>query len=187
MLIFDVWSISSKLRPDENIKVFFVGKSDDLDKNYFRNLILNENYDENYLGKVWIWSIFFFYWRLRKKYDLIIVQNKMKICNLFKSNKRFVVPDWISCEINLDSDLRSQSISKKAYTTYIRLMKKSDFGYTISKDPSHFISFYNSMYLPYLSNRHGNLGLEVSLDRMKRSFENGELLYKMGVKLSRVH
>jgi hypothetical protein len=32
------------------------------------------------------------------------------------------------------------------------------------------------MYLPYLSNRHGNLGLETSLERMKRSFENGELL-----------
>ena len=32
------------------------------------------------------------------------------------------------------------------------------------------------MYLPYLFNRHGNLGLEMSLENMKRSFENGELL-----------
>jgi hypothetical protein len=100
----------------------------------------------------------------------------MKICNLFRSKKIFVIPDWISCEIDLGSDLRSQSISKKAFKTYMRLIKKSDFGYAISKDPLHFKFFYNNMYLPYLSNRHGNLGLEFSLERLKRSFENGELL-----------
>ena len=91
----------------------------------------------------------------------------MKICNLFRSNKKFVIPDWISCVIDLDGDLRSQTISKKAFTTYIRLIKKSNFEYTISKDPLHFRPFYNNMYLPYLTNRYGNLALKHSFEYIK--------------------
>lgn len=176
LLIFDVWSISSKLHSNESIKVFFAGKPNEIDKNYFCSLIFNENYDENYLGKVWVWRLIFYFWKFRKNHDLIIIKTKMKICSLFKSKKRFVIPDWISCEIDLDSDLKSQTVSKKAFTTFLRLIKKSDFGYTISKAPHHFNFFYKNMYLPYLSNRYGNLGLEISLERMKRSFDNGELL-----------
>ena len=177
MLIFDVWSISNKGHPDEYIRVlFFINKGDEIDKNYYRSMIFKENYDENYLGKVWIWSLFLFFWRFRKKYDLIFVKNRMKICNLFRSKKRFVIPDWISCDIDLDSDLILQSISKRTFKHNIRKIKKSNFRYTITKDPRHFHFFYNDMYLPYLSKRHGDLGLEISLERMKRSFEHGELL-----------
>lgn len=176
IVVFDAWSISNKRQPDEYIKVLFVGKGDELDKNYFRSLIFKENFDENYLGKIWIWSLFFFFWKFRKNYDLIIIKSKMKICNIFKSKKNFVIPDWISCEIDLCGDLRSQSIAKNTLKNNIRKIKKSNFGYTISKDPDCFQFFYNNMYLPYLSIRHGNLGLEISLERMKKSFEDGELL-----------
>ena len=174
--IFDVWSISRKQQPDEYIRVLFISKGGEVDKNYFRSLIFTENYDENYLGKVWIWRLFFFFWPFTKDYDLIIIKTKMKICNLFRSKKSFVIPDWISCEINLCCDLLSQSISKHTFKNNIRKIKKSNFEYTITKDSLYFKFFYNNMYFPYLSNRHGNLGLEMSLENMKRSFENGELL-----------
>lgn len=176
MLIFDVWSMSSESHPNENIKVLFICKGNELDKNYFRSLIFNENYNENYLGKMWVWRLFYHYWRIKKDHDLIIVKTRMNICNLFRSTKRLVIPDWISCEIDLDSDLKSETISKKAFTAYIRLVKKSDFSYRISKDPLDFKIFYNNMYLPYIIKRHGDLGLKVSLARMQNSFENGELL-----------
>ena len=184
MLKFDVWSISSKLHPDENIKVIFVGQGneidknclDQIDKNYFLSLIFTENYDENYLGKVWVWSLIYYFWRFGKSHDLIIVKTKMKICNLFKSKKRFVIPSWISCEIDLGIDLRSQSISKHTFKNNVRKIKKSNFKYTITKDPLDFSLFYNNMYLPYIKNRFDNLGHELSLEGMKISFENGELL-----------
>ena len=176
MLKFDVWSISSKHHSDEYIRALYIGKGNEIDKNYFRSLIFTENYDENYLGKVWVWSLIYYFWRFGKSHDLIIVKTNMKICNLFKSKKRFVIPVWISCEVDLDSDLRSQSISKHTFKNNVRKIKKSNFGYTITKDPLDFNFFYNNMYLPYLSNRHGNLGLEISLEIMRKSFENGELL-----------
>jgi hypothetical protein len=176
MLIFDVWSISSKHHSDENIRALFIGKGDEIDKNYFRSLIFNENYDENYLGKVWVWSLIYIFWRFRKSHDLIIVKTKMKICNLLRSKKSFVIPDWISCEIDLGSDLKSQSISKHTFKNNVRKIKKCNFGYTITKDPLHFHFFYHNMYLPYLSNRHGSLGLEISFETMKISFQDGELL-----------
>jgi hypothetical protein len=87
-----------------------------------------------------------------------------------------VIPDWISCEIDLYSDLKSKSISKHTYKNNIRKIIKSNLNYTITRDPLDFKFFYYNMYLPYLSSRHGDLGLEISLKKMELSFANGELL-----------
>ena len=178
ILTFDVWFLSSALDPDKNITVFFAGQSCELDKRYFCRLIFKENPHENYMGKVWVWRLAYYLWRFRKDHDLIIIKTRMEICNLFRSKKkRFVIPDWVSCEIDLCSDLKSQTISKKAFTTYLRTIKKGNFHYSITKEPEDFHFFYNKMYLPYLSNRHGNMGLEVSLERMQKTFKDGELLW----------
>ena len=177
MLIFDVWSISSKLDADKKVKVIFADKGSELNKNYFCSLIFKEDHRENYMGKVWVWSLIYYFWRFRKDHDLIIVKTKMKICNLFKSKSRFVIPDWISCEIDLKGDLLSQSIAKRSLKNNIKKMKKGNFEYSISKDPNDFQFFYTNMYLPYILNRHGDLGLKVSFEKMQKGFENGELLF----------
>ena len=177
ILAFNAWSIKSKYDSDEYIKVLFISQGGEIDKNYFRSLIFGENCDEEYLGNVWIWRLFFIVWRYRKNYDLIISKTNTKICDLFKSKKNFVIPDWISCEIDLCCDIKTHSISKRTLKSNIKKMKKGNFEYTISKDPNDFQFFYNQMYIPYILNRHGNLGLKVSLERMTRSFENGELLF----------
>ena len=111
-LSFDAWSISNRHDADESIKVLFIGKNE-IDKNYFCNLIFNENCDDIYLGRVGIWRLLFYYLGCKKNYDLIIVRSRMKLCNLFKSKRNFVVPAWVDCEIDLRGDIGSLSMSKK--------------------------------------------------------------------------
>lgn len=176
MLIFDVWSVSSKLCPNENIRVIFMGKGNEIDKRYFQKLIFNESYNENYLGKACIWRLIYYFWKFKKSHDLLILKTEMKICNLLKSKNRFVVPDWISCEIDICGDLSSRSISKRTFKSNLKKIQQGNFNCSITNNPADFDNFYHNMYLPYLSNRHGDLGLEISEERMKRSFANGELL-----------
>ena len=173
-LLFDAWSISNTHHADEYIKILFLGKNE-INKNYFCNLIFNESFDETYLGKVWIWRIFLHLWGLRQNYDLIIVNSIMKFCNLFKSRSNFVIPSWVSCEIDLDCAIGSQSMSKKTLKNNLRKLKQGNFSYSITKDPDDFNFFYYNMHLPYISKRHGNTAIKKSYKDMKKKFENGEL------------
>jgi hypothetical protein len=157
------------------MKVLFIGKNK-IDKNYFCNLIFKENYDETYLGKVWIWRIFLYIWGFRKNHNLIIVNSVMRFCDLFKSKSNFVIPAWVSSEIDLDCDIGSQSMSKKTLKNNLRKLKRGDFSYSITKDPDDFNYFYYNMHLPYISKRHGDTAIKKSYMEMKKSFENGELL-----------
>ena len=114
-LLFDVWSISNRHPADgDYFRVLFFGENK-TDKNYFCNLIFNEKYDEIYLGKVWIWRILFYLWGSQKNYDLLIIKSRMKLCNLFKSKSNYVIPAWVSCELDLCCDIGSQSMSKKSF------------------------------------------------------------------------
>jgi len=174
ILAFNAWSITSKYDPEQNIRLLFLGG--ETVKNYICSLVFNENYNEIHHGKVPIWRLFFFLRRFKNNYDLLIVQNMAKICNLFKSENNFVIPDWVGCEIDLCRDIKECSISKRTLKSNIKKIKKNNLEYTITKDPFYFQFFYNNMYLPYISKRHGNTAIIISFDKMKRSFENGELL-----------
>lgn len=174
-LLFDAWSISNNNHKDECMKILFLGKNE-IDKNYFSKLIFNESFDETYIGKVWIWKIFFYIWGFRKNYDLIIVKSIMRFCNLFKSRSNFVIPSWVSCEIDLGCDIGSQSMSKKTLKNNLRKIKRGNFSYSITKDPDDFNFFYYKMHLPYISKRHGDATIKKSYKDMKKRFENGELL-----------
>jgi hypothetical protein len=175
ILIFGAWSISNRHNSDEYMSVLFIG-NDERDKNYFCNLLFNENFDDYYLGKVGIWRLLLFFRESKKNYDLIIVNSRMKICNLLKCKNSFVIPAWIGCEIDLGCDIGSQSMSKKTIKNNLRKIKQGNFSYSITKNPDDFNSFYYNMHLPYISKRHGDSAFINSYEEMKKSFENGELL-----------
>jgi hypothetical protein len=157
------------------MKVLFIGKNEE-DKNYFSNLLFNEKFDEIYLGKVGIWRLLLFFWKFKKNYDLIIVNSRMRFCNLLKSSRNFVIPDWISCEIDLCCDIGSQSRSKKTFKNNLRKIKRGDFSYSTTKDPGDFDFFYYNMHLPYISKRYGGSAFKKGYVDIKKSFEDGELL-----------
>ena len=174
-LIFDAWSISNRHNSNKYMRVLFIGKNE-INKNYFCNLLFNKNFDEIYLGKLGIWGLFCYLWEFKKDYDLIIVNSWVKLCNLFKSRSNFVIPTWIGCEIDLCCDIGSQSISKRTLKSNLRKIERGNLSYSITKDPVDFHFFYYNMHLPYISKRHGDSAFKISYAEMKKSFENGELL-----------
>ena len=139
-------------------------------------MIFKENFNEIYLGKIGIWRLFFYLWGTKKSYDLIVVKSRIKFCSLLKSKYNFVIPDWISCEMDLTCDVGTQSMSKRTLKNNIRKMKRGNFKYTITKDSDDLYFFYYYMHLPYILKRHGDSAVKISFEEMKTSFENGELL-----------
>lgn len=177
----DVWSIKSNSLCTENIKTLLLGEN--LDKNYFGDLIYNGNYDERYLGKMWIAKSLFLLLMQRKNYNLLIAVNKMDICNIFKTRKNFLLPTWIDCEFDMSATNEFRSLSKSTLKNNIRKMEKGAYHYSITRSSEDFHFFYHCLYFPYISNRYNHQSVIDSFDKMKKYFKNGEvLLVKNGKK-----
>lgn len=170
----NIWSIKDTFDSENNLKILFIGNS--TDHKYFSNLFFQGHADVTFIGKMWLWNIFFYLLRFRKQYDILICQNKINICNLLSSNKRFVIPDWVSCEIDLPWCFESSKLYRKNLKQNIKRVMKNGFTYFISKDPNDFHFFYNQMYRPYVFERHKDDLVRISYDTIKENFDNGELL-----------
>ena len=167
--LINAWSISGTQENSESLKIFFVGNNTDL--NYYSKIFFNTCTDKVHLGKMWPWSILFHLLRFKNDYDMLLYYNKINILNLMASKKCFIIPDWISCEIDLTSNSISSQVKKN-----IKKIKKYGYTYKISKDPNDFNFFYNKMYIPYVAKRHKNSLSKMSYETIKNNFENGELI-----------
>jgi hypothetical protein len=174
-ILWDVWSYSTKTQTEECITALFIGGSE-IEKNYFCHLIFDENFDATYLGRIWFWELFFCFYKLKDKYDMVAVHSITQICNIFNSNGNFVIPSWVCCEMDLCCDVGQSCISKRTLKSNLKKIEQGIFCYSVTKNLKKFDHFYYCMYLPYVSSRHGDTAYTFSYAEMKRSFLNGELL-----------
>lgn len=170
----NAWSIKGVHGVENGLNVLFLGNQ--TDQRFFSNLIFKNDVQANFIGNIWLWELGQHIFRHRQQYDMIICQTRKNICNLLSSKKRFVIPDWVCCEIDLCNGSKTQYYHKKTMKQNIRRFMKNGYSYTISKDPNDFQFFYNQMYLPYISTRHMNALVKISYDTLKKNFDNGELL-----------
>jgi len=90
--------------------------------------------------------------------------------------KHFVIPEWIGGYIDLSMNLESHIKSNNTIRSNYKKIENNNFSYSISKDPELFDQFYHNMYQVYAAKRYGKTAIVMSYDRIKREFENGELL-----------
>lgn len=173
---YDAWIISNETQADEKVRMLYIGK-DHMDKNFIRNLIFKGKTNEVFLGKVGLIKFIYYFLFPQKKWDFYVLKSRVKICELLKKRKDSIVPVWVTCEIDLDSIDSSYWKSKRTLKYNLRMMKRGDFGYVISKEEEDFEYFYYKMYEPYIYKKHKELVFHQKYDEMKKSFENGELLF----------
>lgn len=176
-LKINVWSIDGTHSGENKLKLLFMGNP--TDQQFFSNLIFKNHARVDFVGNKWLWGAAGHLFKHRHQYDMIICQSRRKICNLLSSKKRLIIPDWVSCEIDLCRGVEGNKFHKKNMKQNIKRFMKNGYTYTISKDPKDFELFYHKMYKPYVSTRHRNDLVFISYDTIKNNFENGELILVM--------
>ena len=145
---------------------------------YFSDFVYLEEPTKERLGKIFIWKIKS---RLNldiPKADLIFIRID-EFFSRFLSRQGFIVtPERVSFILDLSKPLSEiWKLSKnKSLREDLRMIRKHKYSYEISHDPAEFKYFYYQMYLPYMPKRFGKLTTYTSFQRMKRTFEKGQLL-----------
>ncbi len=158
----------------DRLSVLFIG----LDKKVFHYLsesIFARGYSQRRLRNVYyfrnqISNIF------NCESDAVFIEINILLCGYFRNRGYSVFPKKLFGVLDLERDI-NEKMSDKALKSDIRLIKKFSYTYKISNSLDELILFYNSMYIPYMKNRHGPRAIIRSLDFLKWGFRKGFILF----------
>jgi hypothetical protein len=168
----NIWLITGKDSLNRKISIIYSGS--EKHKNYLANLAFDDVENEIFIGR-WLWNFLKITKRERSACSLMVLEINKAFRRLFDNEKTFFVPCWISGEIDISIDT-SSIIKTESLKSDIRRIRKNNLQFELATSPHQFDSFYNEMYLPYITFAHGNRAIKMKYSEMKKQLKNCDLL-----------
>lgn len=168
-------SLPAYLYESGNMRFVYAGYSA-IKRNYYTRMVLDNNQNETYIGRLMFWQLK----RLIKSsnLDLVISEISRISLNHFQTNGGYIIPEWVEMRINIDrpfDELCRESVSE--FARVARRIRKYNLSYEMLSDDESFNYFYNRMYLPYISKRHGEEALIEDLNIFWKSSPSPILIF----------
>ena len=145
---------------------------------FLSDLLYSADPGKENLGNIFIWRIESRLNSALPRADLIFV--KMDgFFSRFLSRQGFIsIPEWVLFMLDLSKPLPEVwKLSKNdALDSNLRKIRKHNYSYEMTRDPSKFDYFYHQMYLPYITKRYEKLAVLVGFRDMERTLEKGQLI-----------
>jgi hypothetical protein len=110
--------------------------------------------------------------------DLIIVRTDIVSGELLFSEDYIAVPEWVASILPVPKSLTELSKASHSVKSDVRKIRKRAFSPVISHESDDLETFYETMYVPYITQRYGPLAKVRPFDRLKRRFDKrGGLLF----------
>ncbi len=168
--------LSSYQLPGNDWKMIYVGSEDNL--RVIQNLFCDLGETPELLGRIAIWKLARQSQRwLQEEADLVVLELSPAYRLRKQALLQFQVPAWIQ-QIFTIPEPPEQLLTEKNGKGLRRVKKAIRAGYTcrLSHAESDLKFFYQRMYLPHISQRHGNLALLTPYQDLKRWFDRGGLV-----------
>jgi hypothetical protein len=144
------------------------------DRNYMLRLIFRGSYKERYIGRTWLWKVLKVGVNEGPNCSFILVQVHKSQRKLLRSSKWFYIPNWVSGEV--DIPVPPQVLKKHTFRSDLRKFKKHSLQFKITRDLEDFDDFYHNMYVPHVTESHGNSAYIMPYEEKKTKFRNCDLL-----------
>jgi hypothetical protein len=124
---------------------------------FFSDLLFSEEPKKEDLGKIFIWRIKA---RLNLEIpgtDLIFIKIDGFLSRFLPRKGFIIIPEWILFMMDLSRPPQGVlNLSKnKSLRENVKEIKKQNYSYEMTRDPSKFEYFYHQMYLPHTWKRFG--------------------------------
>lgn len=170
---FQKWLLEGEERTSKKpVSVLFYGSG--AEKTYLAELVFSAGYSETPVGREWIWDLR----RVMRQQpaDIVVVANAgPKLYRYISDGRDFHVPDWVRGEIVFSEALARMKTSGHLKSD-LRRIRKSALDFELTRSPSRFDHFYNTMYVPYISKAYGRTAMLMSHERMKELEGQSELM-----------
>lgn len=158
----------------EAMKIVFAGYSS-IKRDYFFRLLPEGNCHQTFLGKRWFWQIP----SAIESYniDLIISEVSSISTKYFQNENGYMLPVWVAMRINIDRPL--DEIFKRSnshFSDVLKRIRKYNLTYEMLTDEADFNYFNDKLYLPYVTNRHGEEAIVTDLKKIWKSSQSPALM-----------
>ncbi len=127
--------------------------------------------------RVWLWSLDNLLRDRMPDCNVVVVETHPVSALLLRWRGGFKVPMWIQFCVNTSLPLEDlKKRSAKLREQIPRLIRKHDLSCEINNDEEVLKVFVDTMYLPYISGRHGDTAFLSSMEEIVRVSERADLL-----------
>lgn len=176
----NVWIISGKeLSNQHELSIAYAGAYSEYFqiryKNYITRIVFGDCFNEQHVGRVWIWNIRKTIKKVAPECSLAVIEIKF-IESFFKVKNGFKIPRWVEATLDISESIDRIKRRSKGFVNMMRRTKNNNYTYEVTRDESHFKNFYYKMHVPFVRYRHGNTGYIISYERYKKLSRYAELL-----------
>jgi hypothetical protein len=170
----DQWILTGEeISRKHRVEILYSGITQN--KNYLADLVFGGSHEEKYQGKKWFWECFGDSNR-QFSCNLYITDIPVIFKSLFLKRGSFIIPSWIKGEAEIPDDLSLLVNNDWSLRRNQKKIRKNQYYYEVTRDPSQYYHFYHDMYLPYVKAAYGDKAIVMSYENLKAKIRNYELL-----------
>lgn len=169
----DVWILSGE-EQSSRIPLAVLCSAHNWGRSYLAGLIFGASFQEEYLGRAWLWNVS----KMSKKTDrscsLMLVQVSESLSRLLGKDNWFYIPGWVVGEVDIPPApvvMNSESVKSD-----LRRIRKNELQFEVTREIQCFDDFYYHMYVPYITGSHGSSAYVMPYKVMRKRFRNCDLL-----------
>lgn len=171
----NVWEVrGSELQSGEMLSLVFVGRTVET-RNYWTDHAFGSSREESLLGQKWLWQVPKWLSEKGDPYGLVLVEMP-RILRAWVCKGGVFVPNWIGGLVDITKDQISITSKKKSLRSDLQSIKKSGLTYRVTTDSDAFDDFYHHMYVPHISQAHGDSAVVMAYGPKRQEFQACELL-----------
>jgi hypothetical protein len=145
---------------------------------FLSDLLYSADPRKENLGKIFIWRIESRTNSHLPRADIIFIKIDGFFSRFLSRGGLVIIPEWILFMLDLSRPLPEleKLPPNKSLRENLRIFRRHNYSYEITRDPVKFKYFYDHMYYPYVMGKYGKITSGTDFKKMERIFRNGQLL-----------
>jgi elongation factor P hydroxylase len=169
------WFIAGKERcTGENFSIVYAGLEEN--RCLLTNMIF-ESCTEVDCGKQWLWKIPETARNHPNPCSMIIREVPGRYEVVFRSKSSFFLPNWIQAGVDISGDMEAHIKQNRSLKSDVQRIKKNNLCYDVANNIDSLREFYDTMYLPYITQSYGNEASLLSYEHFEKQFKKCDLLF----------
>jgi hypothetical protein len=146
-------------------------------RSYLLHQFLGSAYRERCIGRRWLWDIPKVVAGEGRGCCMVAIRTLGRFRRLLKPGRWLYVPGWVTGDVDLP--LSPGVLGTETVKSDLRRIRKNALRFQVTQDIAGFDDFYDHMYVPYITQAHGDRAVVVPYESMKADFKECELLLVM--------
>ncbi|MFT5711265.1 MAG: hypothetical protein ACI8QT_001970 [Halioglobus sp.] len=161
----------------EPIGLLFAGS--EKQKAHVLGVAFDNEYNETYLGKLYVWQIAFLLLVNRHECDIAMIEGSDLQRTIYQNKGDYFLPLWLKTQ-----STAPLPVERSSFKDDLRIIRRFALSYEVTTETDKVDDFYQRMYRPMVNASHGESTIEIDFVHMKHLIAKGQCVLLLVIKES---